>query len=295
MSLIGNFLSPGARIFKLLAYNGTRDELRGLGLVDWLSKRVIPDDPQVLVQEVLVEGMDSAWFEPKKRLSDKVMLYFHGGGYCVCSWQTHRSLIGRLSRAAGMKTLAVNYRLAPENPFPAAIEDGVKAYQFLLQTHAPENIVLGGDSAGGGLCMGLMLALKQQKISLPSKVIALSPWLDLSVPEEAYTGFLIKDPMLTIPVLKVWANRYLDTTHPQNPLASPLYGDLTGLPPILIHVGEREMLLSDTIRFVEKAREAGVDAHMQLWPGMVHVFQFLHTVMPEAKRSIEELGDFLRK
>ncbi len=295
MSLIGNFLSPGARIFKLLAYNGTRDELRGLGMIDWLSKRVIPDDPQVKVKKLLVEGMEAAWFEPKTILSNKVMLYFHGGGYCVCSWQTHRSLIGRLSRAAGMKTLAINYRLAPENPFPAALEDGLKAYQFLLKSNAPEKIVLAGDSAGGGLCMGLLLYLKQLDIPHPNKVIALSPWLDLSVPEESYAADLNQDPMLTIPAVKVWANRYLNTTHPQHPLASPLYGDLSGLPPLLIHVGEREMLLSDTIRFVEKAREAGVDAHMQLWPGMVHVFQFLHTIMPEAKQSIEELGSFLQK
>ena len=295
MSFLGNLLSPGARVFKLLVYDQRNDQLRGLGLVDWLSKRVIPDDPFVKVTEAIIEGMDSAWFDPKTSKSNKVFLYFHGGGYSTCSWQTHRSLIGRLSRESGMKTLAVNYRLAPQNPFPAAVEDSVKAYRFLLQTYTPENIVIGGDSAGGGLCMATLLSIKQQDIAMPSRVMAMSPWLDLSVPSEELQQDFHNDPMLDGRAVKVWAERYLQTTHPHNPLASPVYGDLAGLPPMLIHVGEREMLLDDTVRFVERAREAGVEAHLQIWPSMVHVFQFLHTVLPEAKKSIEELGAFLRR
>lgn len=295
MSLFRPFLGPGARLFKRIAYDKNRDELRGLGMLNWLSKRVIPDDPFVRVKETQVAEMDAAWFEPKVELSKRVLLFLHGGGYCVCSWQTHRSLIGRLARATGMKTLAINYRLAPEYPFPAAVEDSVNSYRFLLETNAPENIVIAGDSAGGGLTMATLLSLKQQGIPQPARVVAMSPWLDLSVPDEGYAPDLHNDPMFDKDAVRVWANRYLQTTHPQHPLASPMYGDLSQLPPMLIHVGGKEMLLDDTIRFVEKAREAGVDAHMQLFPEMVHVFQFLHTVLPEAKKSIEELAEFLRR
>lgn len=295
MSFIGKILSPGSRIFKRVVYDYHYHQIRGLGMVKWLAKNICLDDPNVRIKSLLVEGLEAAWFEPKDVESDRVLLYFHGGGYSVCSWETHRSLISNLCKASGLRTLAVNYRLAPEHPFPAAVEDAVIAYKFLLKSEQASNIVVGGDSAGGGLTMALLLSLKHQEIPMPAKVIALSPWLDLSVPSEERNENVHKDPLLDAYSVKVWAERYLQTTNPQNCLASPIYGDLNGLPPMLIHVGEREMLLDDTVRFIEKARDAGVDARLKIWPSMVHVFQFLSAIIPEAKHSINELGDFLKR
>jgi acetyl esterase/lipase len=294
MSFIGKILSPGSRVFKRLVYDAHVHQIRGLGFVKWVAQNVCFDDPNVRIKPMLVEGLEAAWFEPTKLESNRVLLYFHGGGYSVCSWETHRSLISNLCKASGMRTLAVNYRLAPEHPFPAAVDDAVITYNFLLKTEQSSDIVVGGDSAGGGLTMALLLSLKHQGIPLPFKVIALSPWLDLSVPSEERNENVHQDPLLDAHSVKVWAQRYLQTTNPQNCLASPIYGDLKDLPPMLIHVGEREMLLDDTVRFIEKARDAGVDAHLKIWPSMVHVFQFLTAIVPEAKQSVNELGMFIR-
>lgn len=293
MSGIGKFVVPGSRILKSIAYDRKRHRLRGLKMVHWLSKVAINDVSHVKIKPVTYAGLDSAWFLPNSINSDKVILYLHGGGYSVCSWKTHKSLISYICKKAGMKSLAINYRMAPEFPFPTAVEDTVKVVKKLIADHGNENVILGGDSAGGGLCFATLLALKQEGSPLPSKVFAFSPWLDLSVPLFSGEGHLNGDPMLDPEAVNVWAKRYLNGKDPKHPWASPIYGDLSGLPPFLIHIGEREMLLDESVSFASEAREKGVKANIRIFPDMVHVFQLMHSILPEAKESISEIAKFL--
>ena len=196
-------------------------------------------------------------------------------------------------KEAGIKVLAVNYRLAPEFPFPAALEDSIDAYRFLLDQFEASDIVIGGDSAGGGLTMSTLLKIKADKLPMPGRAFGLSPWLDLSGSGESMSTRAAKDPIIDPKAVSVWAQRYLNGTDPKNPFVSPLFGELEGLPPLLIHVGDNEVLYDDAFRFTEKAREAGVKVDFRSWPRMVHVFQFLGSLMPEAMESIHDVRDFL--
>lgn len=294
MSGIGKFMVPGSRLLKAIAYDRKAHRLRGLKWVHLLSKLALADDPHVVVEPGNYEGLECAWFSPKSRTSDSVILYLHGGGYAECSWRTHRSLISYLSHLSGMRILAINYRLAPEFPFPAAVEDTQRVMNALIKTYGREHVIVGGDSAGGGLALGSMLAMKDAGSELPVKAFALSPWLDLSVPLIDGEGHLNDDPMLDPEAVQVWAKRYLNGQHPHHPWASPVYGNLSGLPPMLIHVGEREMLLDESVRFVTLCREVGVNAHLRIFPQMVHVFQLMHTIIPEARESLKSIAEYLQ-
>lgn len=284
---------PGSRLLKLVAYDRKRHRLRGLKMVNSLSKLALRSDPEVDVEKTKLCGLDTGVFTPKTLLSDRVLLYLHGGGYAVCSWETHRSMIEAICKYSGMKCYAINYRMAPKHPFPAAVEDAAACLIHLMDEIGPEKACIGGDSAGGGLAFAALMKLKELGKPMPVKAFAFSPWLDLSVPMFDEAGDPHEDPMLDPQAVKVWANRYLNGYHSQHPLASPLYGDTKDLPSFLIHVGEREMLLDEAVNFTAKARESGVDAHLRIFPDMVHVFQLMHMLVPEAKESLKEIAEFI--
>lgn len=246
---------------------------------------------------VLANGINAKWIVAAGARPDKVLLYLHGGGFQVGSVRSHHDLIARLSAAAGCRALGINYRLAPEHRFPASIEDATLAYRWLLdQGNEPKNIAFAGDSAGGGLALSTLLALREQGIQLPAAAVVLSVWTDLTATGASYETRSQADPIHQRRMMLAMARNYLgDSADPRDPLASPLFADLSGLPPLLIQVGDRETVLDDSIRFAEKARAAGVEAQLEVWDDMIHVFQQFAPELPQASLAIESIGRFLKK
>jgi epsilon-lactone hydrolase len=224
-----------------------------------------------------------------------VILYFHGGGYVAGSVETHREFLAHIARATKRRILAVDYRLAPENPFPAALEDAVTVYRWLLADHrmSPENIAIGGDSAGGGLTLATLLKLKEDGDALPGAAVCLSPWTDLAMTGASITEKDSVDPFINASGMAAIAPAYIGADNAKNPLISPLYGDLSGLPPLLIHVGDRECLLDDSVRFAEKAQAAGSPVTLKVWEELFHVFHLFAGVAPEGREGIQEVAAFL--
>jgi acetyl esterase/lipase len=224
-------------------------------------------------------------------------LYLHGGWYVFGSAATYRELIGRLSLATGMWVLAPDYRLAPEHPFPAAVDDAVAAYRWLLGIGIePGRIVIAGDSAGGGLAMATLVALSDAGDQLPAAAVLLSPAIDLTCSGDSYTSRATSDPLFTREQVVTLVAHYLAGADPTSPLASPIYADLAGLPPLLVHVGSDEVLLDDSTRLAERARAAGVEVDLKVWDGMWHGFQrFAGREVVEAQDSIDLIGAFAKK
>lgn len=219
-----------------------------------------------------------------------IILYLHGGAYALGSPRMHREFLTRLAKTCQRQVLSLDYRLAPEHPFPAALEDCLSAYDWLLsQGYAPSEIALAGDSAGGGLGAAVLVALRDLRRELPACAVCISPWLDLSaLPVKTAPG----DPVLNQEILVTYAKAYAGDNDPANPLISPLLADLRGLPPINIQAGEHEILLEQSRQFLEKARQAGVEIRLDCWPGMFHVFQMV-PILPESRRSLEKIAAFL--
>lgn len=250
---------------------------------------------EVLIRSVQVRGVHAEWVESALQTTKRVLLYLHGGGYCLGSPNTHRGLAARLAIAARARVLLVDYRLAPEHPFPAALEDALAAYHWLLEIGtAPNQISIGGDSAGGGLTLATAIRLREDRAPLPAALICLSPWVDLTFSGESIRTLAERDPILhwrTLPSVHYYTGDY-----PANhPLISPLFADLRHLPPTLIHVGSEEILLDDARRLAEKMKAAGVKVHLEIWPGMWHVFQVFAPLIPEAQQSIEKIGAFIQE
>ena len=221
---------------------------------------------------------------------DAVVLYLHGGAYCSGSLDTHRGVAGALALASGTTVVTLDYRLAPEDPFPAALNDALLAFDQL----APARVAIAGDSAGGGLAVATALALRDRGGAVPTALVLFSPWTDLTLSQESATSRAAADPMVTASVLLEMADAYLAGTDERSPLASPLFGDLTGLPPMHVDVGDDEVLLDDSTVLVERAKAAGVDATVRVWPDMIHVFQcFPPEMVPEAAESLAAAGAFL--
>jgi acetyl esterase/lipase len=221
-----------------------------------------------------------------------VILYFHGGGYVLGLTAVHRAWLARLSQATGRRGLAVAYRLAPEHPFPAALDDALAAYRWLLaQDIAPEHILFGGDSAGGGLALALLVALRNAGEPLPAGAFCLSPWTDLALTGASMQANAAKDAILSADLLGRYAAAYVNGRTPTDPLISPLYADLTGLPPLLLQVGTEETLLDDSARFVEKAQQAGVAATLDCYKGLFHVFP-LFDFLPESRQALARIARF---
>ncbi len=226
----------------------------------------------------------------------KVMLYFHGGGYTIGSSHSHRSLVGKIAKKAGIIALLIEYRKAPEYPFPAALEDAIAAYKRLIfeRGKLPENIVLAGDSAGGGLAFATILKIKEEDLPMPAGVIGLSPWVDLSNSGESILKNQHEDPLVDTRKMEKWAKMYAGMEDVKNPYISPLFGDLSGFPPILIQASDSEMLYSDALRFAKKAEEAGVDVTLQVWEGLMHWWQIFQRVIPEAGEALDKIVDFIK-
>jgi len=247
-------------------------------------------------EEVDAGGVPGEWITTPEATDERVILYLHGGSYTIGSAKTHRELISRLSRVASARAFAINYRLAPEHPFPAAVEDATTAYRWLLKNGVePGRIVIAGDSAGGGLTVAALVALRDAGDALPAAGVCLSPWVDLEGIGGSMKAKAEADPMVQREHLLEMAKAYLGGANPRTPLAAPLYADLTGLSPLLIHVGTAEVLLDDSVRLAERARSAGVDVVLEPWEDMIHVWHIFASILPEGQQALERIGEFIRK
>lgn len=247
-------------------------------------------------QVVDAGGVDALWVTAAGVDTNRVVLYFHGGGFKLGSTRSHRDLMARISQSANCRVLGLDYRLAPEHRFPAPIEDAVAAYEWLLsQGITADHIAFAGDSAGGGLSISAMFALRAKGLPLPSAAVMLSAWTDLTAESESYVTRAAADPIHQRPMILATARNYLGDADPRDPLASPLFGDLAGLPPILLQVGDRETGLDDSHRFVAQARAAGVKIEIEVYDNMIHVFQQFADILPEARQSIDSIGRFLAR
>jgi monoterpene epsilon-lactone hydrolase len=238
--------------------------------------------------------VDGLWAEVPGESSGRAILYFFGGGYMVGTPATRRKTAGHLALAAGARVLVPNYRLAPEHPFPAAVDDAVRAYQWLLdQGAAPSRTVLAGDSAGGGLAVATAIALRDRQVPMCGGIVAISPWADLTCSGESMTSRAAVDIECTRAGLLEMAGLYMHGADSAQPLASPALADLTGLPPLLCVVGGDEQLLDDSIRLVRNARTAGINATLSITAGMQHVFPIWAGAFPEADAAIRLIGDWV--
>lgn len=256
----------------------------------WMNR--IPEG--VELERLSLNGLPAAWMRSPQAAPERAILFLHGGGYVVGSIDSYRMLCGQMAGVLKTNLLIPEYRLAPEHPFPAALEDAQMAYRWLLeQGYRPENIVIAGDSAGGGLSLATVLALRESGTPLPAAVVCLSPWTDLTLSGQAHQTKAKTEAMLNSRGLREWAGFYTGTENPSNPLISPAYADYRGFPPLLIQVGSEEILLDDAQMAAEKARAAGVDVSLKIWPGMWHVWHILGEFVPESKAAIEEIGRFI--
>lgn len=257
---------------------------------------VFPPAEGVTIESADAGGVPAEWIAADGASDERVLCYLHGGGYCIGSANTHRNLAAHLSRTSGARVLNVDYRLAPEHAFPAAVEDATAAYRWLRsEGYDPGAMAIGGDSAGGGLTIATLVALRDAGDPLPAAAVVLSPWVDLEITGESATTKADDDPIIHPDGLKQYADAYLAGQEARTPLASPLYADLSGLPPLLIHVGGREVLLDDSRRLADRARDAGVDVALDVSDEMIHIWHFFAGLFPEADESVAELGEFLKQ
>lgn len=240
-------------------------------------------------------GLPAGWIVPQRATDDAVLLYWHGGAYLVGSIRSHRPLVSHIANAAGVQAVIPEYRLAPEHRYPAALEDAVRAYRQLLDNGIePDRIVVGGDSAGGGLTVAMLLELRNAGIPLPQACILLSPWLDLTGSGESMHTHASRDPLFEPHDMPGVVSRYCDDNERRLPTVSPIFANVAGLPPTLIQVGEDEILLSDSQRYAGKLRDAGIDVKLDVWPGMWHVWQMFVRAMPESRLANIRLGHYVR-
>ena len=259
------------------------------------AEKAFPTPSDVKVERVNAPVTPAEWLRPPSAELGRVVLYLHGGGYVIGSPRSHRHLAAAIAGASGASALLLDYRLAPEHPFPAAVEDATAAYRWLLdQAIAPERIVIAGDSAGGGLTVATLLALREARVPLPAGGVCISPWVDLTCSGASYRTMAEADPIVRRAGVEEMALAYLGATSPRTPLASPLFADLRGLPPLLIHVGRDEVLLDDAVQLAERARAAGVDATLDIYERMIHVWHWFLPMLDEAQTAVEAIGRFVR-
>jgi len=262
------------------------------GAIEKVSEHVARD---VKCEAVSAGGGPAEWIVPPNAANDRVILYLHGGGYVMGSINTHRAMIARIARASEAKALALNYRMAPEDPFPTAVDDATAAYRWLLaQGYKPGKIVISGDSAGGGLTLATLLALRDAGTPLPAAAVPISPWADLEGTGASIETRAAADPMVDKAGLLRMAQMYAGDSDPKNPLISPIYADYKGLPPMLIQVGDAEILLDDSTRVAERARAAGVKVELEAWPEMFHVWHVFAKILPEGQQAIDRIGEYVR-
>jgi monoterpene epsilon-lactone hydrolase len=260
------------------------------------AERVFPTPPDVKVERVEAPERPAEWLMAPGARADAAVLYLHGGGYVIGSPRSHRHLAAAIGRAAGVATLLPDYRLAPEHPFPAALEDAVAAYEWLLARGiAPERIVVAGDSAGGGLTVATLLALRDRGLPRPAAGVCISPWVDLTCSGGSYATKAAADPIVLRESVAMMAQAYAGTGDYKAPLVSPLFADLRRLPPLLVQVGSDEVLLDDALGLAKRATEAGVDVRVEEWPAMVHVWHWFLGMLDEAERAVGVIGGFVRE
>jgi monoterpene epsilon-lactone hydrolase len=273
--------------------------------VGWAERRrrldelgsVWPIADDIKLEPVEFDGLSAEWSIAPGSNASRVLLFFHGGGYCSGSILSHRRLVTEAGRAAHMRTLAVAYRLAPENPFPAALEDAMTAWRFLLeQGHAAENIVVGGDSAGGGLTVALMIRLRDARAALPAGGWLVSPWTDLTLTGATLATKDAADPLIHKDYLGELVDAYLPPSFDRrDPRVSPLYADLEGLPPLLIQVGSAETLLADATRFAAAVGAADVAVSLEIWPHMIHAWPLWNAHLELGRQALANAGAFIRR
>ncbi len=241
-------------------------------------------------EPVSASGVPSEWFRPAEVKRDGALLYFHGGGYSIGSIDTHRDLVSRLCAAIGVPALVPDYRLAPEHPFPAQLEDARAAYRYLQQHHSPDRIIIAGDSAGGGLTMSTLLATRDAGEALPAGAVLLSPWVDLTGNSRTLRSNDRYD-FVRRPVLMAYIDRFIGGGDRRQPLVSPMFGELSDLPPLLVMAGECETLLDDAKGLARRANEAGTTAVLDVAPDMIHVYQ-LFGIFQQAKDALTRIAEF---
>ncbi len=255
----------------------------------------LPEEPHEISEETL-GGVPARKFVPQNAPADKAILYFHGGGYVFGSSLSHRHLIARLAVDAGVTIWGLDYRLAPEHPHPAALEDALSAYRALLESGlAGSDIVVAGDSAGGGLAQALILKLRNDDVALPAGSVLLSPWVDLTISAESYTTRKDSDPMVTHQQISELAALYCEPSRNKSPLVSPLFADMKGFPPLYIQVGDHEVLLDDSRQLLAKAQADGVSAALDIYPELFHVFQYYWPMLTQGRDALAKAADEIGK
>lgn len=252
--------------------------------------------PQYISSQIITaEGINAEWISPDNVPEDKVLLYIHGGGFISGSCLTHRMHVAKFAKGCGLRSLVFDYRLAPEHPFPAALDDCVTVYKWLLnEGYQPDKIVIGGESAGATLVLSLLLALKKSSITLPKAAFSISPVTDLRCQADSFV-YNAKNDVAPYGSWSVWTNYYMADNDPGEPLLSPAFGDFRGIPPIYICVGTNEIHYDDCISISKIAEESGVDVTLRVWHKMIHAFPLLSPLFPEAKSAMREICDYVRR
>ena len=266
-----------------------------LPAANWLNRQgcaFVKLDPDVSLETVNADGVGCKWIAPQNLLSDQVLLYLHGGGFVFGQTPLHLKMGAYLAKKMNFRVLMVDYRTAPKNPYPSALDDCITAYLWLIkQGVSPQNIVIAGDSAGGNLTITMLMKLRDEGYLLPAAAACLSPVTDLTSKDGLRPDF--KDPLLPPKALNFYRLSYTGKSNPTDPLISPVFGTLDNLPPLLVHVGEDEILLDDAIRITELAKSAGVDARLEIYPRMWHVWQ-INLALPQAIRSLDDISNFFK-
>lgn len=258
------------------------------------SQVQLPED--ISIEPANIPGIKAEWVTAPGAERERVIYYLHGGGYVLGYTRTYQEFLYRLSKVTGLRVLALDYRLAPEYPFPAGLEDALVGYRWLLANGTkPENLVIAGDSAGGGLTEATLLSLREAGDPLPVCQVLFSPWTDMEGIGETYTSVGDNDPWIGVDIARAQAKRYVGNGDLRHPLVSPIYADLKGLPPMLIYAGKDEILLDDSVRLANKARADGVEVSLNIWDDMWHVFPLFAGQVPEAQQALDEVGAYIRQ
>jgi acetyl esterase/lipase len=289
--------SERAGVIQFLQANAAGDDIDIAGRrarMDALANYfAVPDGTEV--EPGKVGGIDGEWVRARRARRDAVLPYLHGGGYVLGSPKSHRHIVAAISEASGLSVFSADYRLAPEHPFPAAVDDGVAAYKGLLDSEiAAGKLAIAGDSAGGGLTLATLLAARDKGLPMPACAVAISPWADLSQSGEAYRTRAKRDPMITKSNLDESAAKYLGGADARTPLASPAFADFEGLPPLLIQAGTEEALHSDAEAVKARAEAANVEVSFESWAGMIHVWHAFHPILSEGRDAIARIGSYLK-
>lgn len=272
----------------------TLDIRRARQVLETIGKRS-PMAENTQTEKLSASGIPAEWVRTPQSQAGRVVMYLHGGAYLAGSLASHRGLASQISHYAQAEVLQVDYRLAPEHPFPAGLEDALTAYAWLQQQFPPSQIVLAGDSAGGGLALATLLKLREERHPLPAALVLLAPWVDLEARSPTLEKLAHKDPILSSDRLRESARVYCGTHSPQSPFISPVNADLSGLPPVLIQVGTLDILLGEAEQLAQKIQAQGGKVQLEVWKNMIHVWQFISDRLPEARKALQNIGAFIRQ